>query len=380
MTHCLWTVVLPPVTYKPEFCPPVSVVVPAYNEALVIERTVSSLAASDYPQFEVLVVDDGSTDGTSEIVEDLDLENVRVISQPNNGKAAALNSGVSQARYPIVAMVDADTAFETQSLRVLTQPFADPRVGAVSGNTKVGNRRGLWGRFQHIEYVIGFNLDRRLYDTLQCIPTVPGAIGAFRREAVIEVGGVSAVTLAEDTDLTLAVARQGWRITYTESARGWTEAPTSLGALWRQRYRWSYGTMQALYKHRAAIWRRNEGRVGRRAIPYMVVFQILLPLGSPLIDLLAIYGLAFLNPYLILAYYTAFNVLALGQAIYAFRLDRESLRPLWLLPVQQLVYRQLSYLLLAESLRSALLGLRLRWQTSDRTGQLDSAPKAPSMH
>jgi cellulose synthase/poly-beta-1,6-N-acetylglucosamine synthase-like glycosyltransferase len=272
-------------------------------------------------------------------------------------------------------MVDADTVFESQSLRLLAQPFADPRVGAVSGNTKVGNRQGLLGGFQHIEYVIGFNLDRRLYDTLECIPTVPGAIGAFLRKALIEVGGVSGATLAEDTDLTLAVARAGWRVTYAETARGWTEAPTSLGGLWRQRYRWCYGTLQALFKHRGAIWHRNEGRVGRRAIPYMIVFQVLLPLGAPLVDLLGIYGAVFLNPRLILAYYGAFNLLALSQGVYAFRLDRESLRSLWLLPLQQFVYRQLSYLLLAESVRSAVLGLRLPWQTSDRTGDLQDAPK-----
>src|SRR5205807_3010701 len=154
----------------------------------------------------------------------------------------------------------------------------DPLVGAVAGNTKVGNRRGLLGRWQHLEYVMGFNLDRRLYDVLRCMPTVPGAIGTFRRAALSDVGGVSTATLAEDTDLTLAIGRAGWRVVYAERARAWTEAPATLPGLWRQRYRWCYGTLQAVWKHRAALWRRaeNERRIGRLGLPYLILFQIAL--------------------------------------------------------------------------------------------------------
>src|SRR6266566_3803138 len=185
---------------SPAYLPPVAVVVPAYNEAVGIEPAVRSLAASDYPEFEVVVVDDGSTDDTAEIVERLALERVRLLRKPNGGKASALNSGIAVSSAPAVVMVDGDTIFEPEALRLLVQPLRDPTVGAVSGNTKVGNRRGLLGRWQHIEYVIGFNLDRRLYDVLQCMPTVPGAVGAFRREALDDVGGFSGATLAEDTD------------------------------------------------------------------------------------------------------------------------------------------------------------------------------------
>ena len=212
------------------FAPPVSIVVPAFNEAVGIERTVRSLAASDYPELEILVVDDGSTDGTAEIVDGLGLPQVTVLRQPNAGKPAALNHGIEEARHDIVVMVDADTIFEPKTIGHLVQAFRSPEVGAVSGNTKVGNRRGLLGRWQHIEYVMGFNLDRRLYDVLQCMPTVPGAIGAFRREALADVGGISGETLAEDTDLTLALGRAGWRVVYEENARAWTEAPATLGA------------------------------------------------------------------------------------------------------------------------------------------------------
>src|SRR5204862_8207545 len=228
------------------------------------------------PEVEGIVVDAGSTDGTGEPVEGLGLPCVRVLRQANAGKAAALNLGIGAARHDVVVMVDADTVFEPRTLHALVAPLRDPGVGAVSGNTKVGNRRGLLGRWQHIEYVMGFNLDRRLYDVLQCMPTVPGAIGAFRRQALAEIGEISDATLAEDTDATIALGRAGWRIVYVEEARAWTEAPSSLGALWRQRYRWCYGTLQSIWKHRAAFWRKGEERIGRRALPYLVLFQIAL--------------------------------------------------------------------------------------------------------
>jgi cellulose synthase/poly-beta-1,6-N-acetylglucosamine synthase-like glycosyltransferase len=242
----------------------------------------------------------------------------------------------------------------------------------VSGNTKVGNRRGLLGRWQHIEYVTGFNLDRRMYEVLQFTPTVPGAIGAFRREALEEVGGMSSDTLAEDTDVTLAIGRTGRRVMYAERARAWTEAPATLGGLWRQRYRWSYGTMQAAWKHRGAVFSSDprEARIGRRAIPYMVFFQILLPMIAPVIDVLALYGLIFTDPIPVAAGWLAFNALQLALAAFAFRLDRESLRPLWALPLQQFVYRQMMYLVIIESTISALVGIRAQWRAIERTGDV----------
>ncbi|MFL5930840.1 MAG: bifunctional polysaccharide deacetylase/glycosyltransferase family 2 protein [Gaiellaceae bacterium] len=358
---------------RPEevFEEPVSIVVPAYNEAVGIERAVRSLAASEYPEVEVVVVDDGSTDGTADLVEALGLPNVHVLRQPNQGKPAALNRGVEAARHEVIVMVDADTVFEPGTLRSLVQPFASPEVGGVSGNTKVGNRRRLLGRWQHIEYVMGFNLDRRLYDTLQCMPTVPGAIGAFRRQTLLDVGGVSSATLAEDTDLTLAVGRAGWRVVYVEDARAWTEAPSSLRALWRQRYRWSYGTLQAVWKHRAAMWSRGESRIGRRGLPYLVLFQITLPLLAPLIDLFSLYGLLFLQVQEVLAFWIVFTTLQLGLGWYAFRLDGESPRVLWSMPLQQFVYRQLMYLVVIESILTAIRGTPLHWRPMSRSGEVE---------
>ncbi|GAA2838042.1 glycosyltransferase [Kitasatospora paracochleata] len=360
--------------WGPPVTEPVSVIVPAYNERAGIEAAVRSLLASDHP-VEVIVVDDGSTDGTADLVESLNLPYVRVIRQANAGKPAALNNGLRHARAELVVMVDGDTVFERDAVRMLVQPFADRRVGAVSGNAKVVNRGGLLGRWQHIEYVVGFNLDRRLFDLAECMPTVPGAVGAFRRSALLRIGGVAGETLAEDTDLTMALCRAGWRVVYEERARAWTEAPASLGALWRQRYRWCYGTLQAMWKHRGALGQRGQsGKLGRRGLLYLLVFQVLLPLLGPVVDVFALYGLAFLDPVRIIGLWLAFQALQAATAVYAFRLDGERLGPLWTLPLQQVVYRQLMYLVVIQSVCTALAGSRLRWQRMQRYGTLQVPP------
>ncbi|MEU5532091.1 bifunctional polysaccharide deacetylase/glycosyltransferase family 2 protein [Streptomyces sp. NPDC020362] len=353
---------------------PVSVIVPAYNESAGIEAAVRSLVASDHP-VEIIVVDDGSTDGTADLVESLRLPGVRVIRQQNAGKPAALNTGLAAATCELVVMVDGDTVFEPDTVRTIVQPFADPRVGAVSGNAKVVNRGGLLGRWQHIEYVVGFNLDRRLFDLAECMPTVPGAVGAFRRRALLDLGGVSDVTLAEDTDLTMALCRDGWRVVYEEGAVAWTEAPASLNALWRQRYRWCYGTLQAMWKHRGALAQRGAaGKLGRRGLVYLLLFQVLLPLLAPVVDLFALYGLLFLDPVRIAGLWLAFLLLQLLMGLYAFRLDGERPGPLWSLPLQQFVYRQLIYLVVIQSVFTAVSGSRLRWQRMERYGSLQDAP------
>jgi len=355
----------------PAFTPPVSILVPAFNEAVGIERSVRSLAGSRFPaRFEVLVIDDGSTDGTADLVEALGLARVRVLRQANRGKSAALNAGLTAAKHDIVVTVDGDTVFEPDALMHVVAPFRDADVGAVSGNTKVGNRSGLLGRWQHIEYVMAFSLDRRMYEMLDCMPTVPGAIGAFRRAALVDVGGFSGATLAEDTDITLAIGIAGWRVEYAPDARAWTEAPSTLHALWRQRTRWSYGTLQSLWKHRGAFWQRDDGRIGRRALPYMLLFQIVLPLAAPLIDLFAIYSILFLDPLPILAFWLAFNAVQFVLAWAAFGWDGESRKPLWSLPLQQIAYRQLMYLVVVDSVLVALMGTRLRWHRLARTGDV----------
>ena len=358
------------VRHGPGYLPDVSVVIPAYNEAAGIAATIRSMVTNRYRgRIEVIVVDDGSTDGTAAIARNLRIPYVRVISQPNSGKPGALNRGIAEAHSGILILVDGDTIFQADTIGRLIAPMAAADVGAVSGNTKVGNRRGFLGGWQHLEYVMGFNLDRRLFDLLGTIPTVPGAIGAFRRAALAAVGGVSTDTLAEDTDLTMALCRSPWRVVYAPDAIAWTEAPSSLRQLWRQRYRWSYGTMQAMWKNRRAVIERGpSGRFGRYCLTYLALFHVLLPLIAPVVDIFSIYGLAFLNPVKVTLFWLTFVLLQALAGGYALRLDGERLRPLWLLPLQQVVYRQLMYLVTIQSVITALIGTRQRWQAISRAG------------
>ncbi|WP_330458126.1 glycosyltransferase [Streptomyces sp. NBC_00820] len=364
-------------SWGPPVTEPVSVLVPAYNEAKCIENTVRSLMASEHP-VEVLVIDDGSSDGTARIVEGMGLPNVRVVRQLNAGKPAALNRGMANARHDLIVMMDGDTVFEPSTVRELVQPFGDPRVGAVAGNAKVGNRDTLIGAWQHIEYVMGFNLDRRMYDLMRCMPTIPGAVGAFRRSALERVGGMSDDTLAEDTDITMALHRDGWRVVYAEKARAWTEAPESVQQLWSQRYRWSYGTMQAIWKHRHAVLERGpSGRFGRVGLPLVSLFMVLAPLLAPLIDVFLLYGVVFGPTQKTIVAWLGVLALQAVCAAYAFRLDRERMTHLISLPLQQILYRQLMYVVLLQSWITALTGGRLRWQKLRRSGGVAAPPTAP---
>ena len=250
----------------------------------------------------------------------------------------------------------------------------------MAGNARVADRRSLIARWQHIEYVIGFNIDRRVQDAWGVITTVPGAIGAYRRVALTGVGGVSDDTLAEDTDLTITLGRAGWRVVYQPTARAWTDAPASFAQLWRQRYRWSYGIMQSLWKHRHAVLERGRsGHVGRIGLLLTGLFQIVLPLVAPMVDVYLVYGLVYLDPVRTGAIWGAALVLQLTAGVVAFRLEREPLRGLLLLPLQQIVYRQLMYAVLIQSVASAVAGTRLRWQKIPRAGLFSAAPATASM-
>ncbi|MCE7009478.1 glycosyltransferase [Kibdelosporangium philippinense] len=368
----------------PWYSPPVSVIVPAYNESANIVATVQSLLANTHTaDVEVIVVDDGSTDDTADLVLALGQPGVRVVRQRNSGKSVALNTGIAHAAHDILILVDGDTVFEPETIGHLVQPMIDPTVGAVSGNTKVANRRSLLGRWQHLEYCAGSNLDRQILNALQCIPTVPGAIGAFRREALRQVGGISSQTIAEDTDLTIAITRAGWRVTYTPDARAWTEVPATLGALYKQRYRWSFSTFQSMWKHRGS-WRDSgpSGRMGRYGLIYLFAFQLLLPLLGPAMDVFVLYGMFVADAPYAIVIWLLFLAIQTAGAGYALYLDGESLRPLWGLPLQQVVYRQLTYLVVIQSIVTAMHGAQLQWQTNRRTGQaakaLTYAAKPPS--
>ena len=353
---------------------PVTVIVAAHNEEVGIAATVSSIAASDYPDLRIIVVDDGSTDRTAQIVRMLAFDNVRLIVQENAGKWAALNAGIAAANTEVVVMVDGDTIFEPDTVREVVQPFADPEVGAVAGNAKVGNRSKIVARMQHVEYSVASALERRMYAWFGVSPCVPGAIGAFRRHALIEVNGLSCDTLAEDSDLTIALARRGWRIDYVPTARAWTEAPSTWRGLLKQRRRWSYGVLQVIAKHRGALVEPGRGgRLARIVFPYQVFVSYIMAVFAPAIDLMLVHNLVF-EPEARLAtllVWSTLNVVNTGVIVHALHVDGERAWPVWWVAfAQQFLYRQVLYIAALRSMVAAVLGVRQPWQTASRVGGL----------
>lgn len=359
------------------YAPLVTVLIPAYDEARVIEGSVLSLLRGEYENIEVLVVDDGSRDGTADVVDRIAAvkPRVRCLRKPNGGKASAANLGVREARGEIIVAVDADTVVSPDAIRRMVEHFADPDVTAVCGNVEVGNVHSWLTAFQAIEYVTSQNFDRRAFAALNCIGVVPGALGAWRRDAVLAVGGYSGDTLVEDADLTITMLRAGGVITYEPRAIGRTEAPESLGALWRQRVRWTYGTYQCLAKHRAALLR---GSLGWVALPNLLLFQVIFPIASPLGDAAMAHAIVTGQWSAFLSGYLGFLTMDVVASVLAFRLDRKPLRWLALLLVQRFTYRQFLYAVSLWSLVSAALGARQGWRKLDRLGTVAPLPARPT--
>jgi cellulose synthase/poly-beta-1,6-N-acetylglucosamine synthase-like glycosyltransferase len=370
------------------YAPFVSVIVPAYNEALVIRNTINSLLASHYQNYEIIVVDDGSEDKTSEIVQTSfsNNERVKLFSAATGGKSSALNFGMRHSRGEIVVALDADTMFAPQTIGALAQRFYDPRVGAVAGNAKVGNRINIVTRWQALEYITSQNMDRRAFASLNCITVVPGAVGAWRRELIDKAGGFQSDTLAEDQDLTLSIRRMGYNIGYEENAIAWTEAPDRLQTLARQRFRWAFGTLQCMRKHLDALFRPRYGALGFIALPNVWIFQILFPLISPVMDLMLCYtllsagldwlqqptGYSFTNLRQVLFYYALFLAIDWLAAGFAFLLEKkEHWRLLWWLFLQRFCYRQVMYYVMIKSVAVAIRGATVGWGKLERKATVE---------
>lgn len=371
----------------------VTVMIPAFNEERVIVRAVEGVLASTDVVVEVIVIDDGSSDGTSQAVANAFAGDarVRLMTLANGGKARALNRGLAAARGDIVIALDADTQFEPLTIARLARWFDDPALGAVAGNAKVGNRVNLITRWQALEYITAQNLERRALARLNAMTVVPGAVGAWRLAAIRAVGGYPDDTLAEDQDLTIAIQRAGWTVQYDQFAIAWTEAPETLRALAKQRFRWAFGTLQCLWKHRSAIGSSQPRGLGWVGLPQAIVFQILLAAISPIIDLALLVSVA--TTYVavsahgwaqsshdlqtMLTYWLVFTAIDLLAATIAFALERrERWRLLWLLIPQRIGYRQVMYYVVLKALAQALRGPMVGWGKLARTGRV-TAPSGP---
>jgi cellulose synthase/poly-beta-1,6-N-acetylglucosamine synthase-like glycosyltransferase/peptidoglycan/xylan/chitin deacetylase (PgdA/CDA1 family)/spore germination protein YaaH len=380
----------------PDFKPAVTVIIPAFNEETVIENTVRSALASDYPTLRTIVVDDGSTDATSAVVREKfarEIADGRVLllTKPNAGKAEALNHALQFTKDEIYVGIDADTVIAPTAISTLVPHFADAKVGAVAGNAKVGNRVNLWTRWQALEYITSQNFERRALNVFGAVSVVPGAIGAWRVTAVRQAGGYHTDTVAEDADLTMSLLENDWRVVNEDRALAFTEAPTNARGLMRQRFRWSFGILQAVWKHGGAIRRRS--RLGWIALPNIIVFQILLPLVSPFIDIMFLFGILeyvaarYFHPESTdpssierLAFYFAiFLAIDFIASALAFLLERrvegagedaQLLLHLWL---QRFSYRQLFSAVLVKTVKRAIDGKPFAWDKIERTADVSKS-------
>ncbi len=365
------------------FNPLVSVVIAAYNEERVINKTIHSVLKSKYAPLEVIIVNDGSRDQTEAVIKREFAGNpqVRVFTQSNSGKTEAINRGFRFAEGDIIVSIDADTLIAEDTIPLLVRHFQDDKVAAVSGNVKVGNITNLITLWQHVEYITGFNLERRAFDDLNCIPVVPGAIGAWRKEAVEEVGYFQHDTLAEDTDITITLLRHGYKVEFEVLALAYTEVPEDLKSLIKQRTRWIYGTLQCLWKHRGALFNRKNKALGFVSLPNMWIFQYGVQTFSLFVDLLCILSLFTEHALTTMVFYAGFLLFDLLAAYFAFQMEKESPKPLIWLFIQRFVYRQLMSYVVIRSFFLAFKGVSVGWNKVVRNGnvQLEKATPVKKM-
>jgi len=380
----------------PEYLPRVAVLIPAYNEETVIARTIRSVMMSNYKNIRIIVIDDGSKDRTFDVVQetyakDIASGRVTVLTKPNGGKAEALNFALEQTGEEIYVGIDADGVIAHDAIGRLVCHFANPKIGAVAGNAKVGNRVNLWTRWQALEYITSQNFERRALDLFDVVMVVPGAIGAWRTAAVKVGGGYHSNTVAEDADLTMNLLEQGYSVIYEDQALAFTEAPVNVDGLMRQRFRWSFGILQAVFKHKGAITKHRA--MGLFALPNILIFQILLPLVSPLIDLMFVAGVIhyfvdrYFHPeaastasfYKLLTFFFAFLAIDFMASALAFALERKhpaSKGDGWLLFhiwIQRFTYRQVFSVVLFKTLKRAIDGKPFNWDKLDRTATMSKA-------
>ncbi len=384
---------------SPGYNPRVAVLIPAYNEETVIVRTIRSVLNSDYKNLHVIVIDDGSSDNTAEVARtayasEIATGHVQVLSKTNGGKAAALNFALDRLAEEIYVGIDADTVIAADAISKLIPHFEDPRIGAMAGNAKVGNRVNLWTRWQALEYITSQNFERRALDLFHVVTVVPGAIGAWRTAPVKAAGGYPLNTVAEDADLTMSLLEAGWRVNYEDRSLAFTEAPINAKGLMRQRFRWSFGILQAVWKHKLAFVRNKA--MGLFALPNIVIFQMFLPLVSPFIDIMFLAGIVnyFVDRYYhpeaasaasfekLLAYFGAFLLIDFVTSSIAFSLERRHpankgdgwlLFHIWL---QRFAYRQLFSLVLAKTVKRAIDGKPFNWDKIQRTAKMSKATDA----
>lgn len=355
--------------------PLVSIIVPAYNEEVNAVSSLQNLLKIDYPNFEIIFVDDGSKDETYEKVSYVfgNHPKVKVFTKANGGKASALNFGIAKSKAAYVVCIDADTKLRYDAVSQLMKHFLNDhqhKIGAVAGNVKVGNEVNALTKWQAIEYISGQNFDRRAFANVNAITVVPGAIGGFRKEAIENAGGFTTDTLAEDCDLTIRIIRAGYLVTNETNSLAFTEAPEKTKQFIKQRFRWSFGVLQTFWKHKDTLFNSKYKWLGWLAMPNIILFQYIIPAFIPLADVFMVLGLITGNASKIIPYYILFMLFDAAVSFIAFRMEKEKIsRLIWLIP-QRLIYRWLMWYIMFKAIRKAIKGELQYWGVLKRTGRV----------
>ena len=355
--------------------PFVSIIVPAYNEAEVIQSSLSSLLELRYPYYEIIAVDDGSTDGTYERMREFEGNHygvrVQVFRKENSGKADTLNYGIRRSKAAIVVCMDSDSRLTPDALRYAMTQFGDPAVGAVAGNVKVANRHNIWTKLQALEYIEGLNIVRKAQAFFRTVNVIPGPLGIFRRTAIEEVGGYDSDTFAEDFDMTVKLLAANWKINYEPKAVAYTEAPEALLDIIKQRYRWSRGVLQALRKQKRLFMHSSGTITTPLSLWYMTFEGLVWPAMNIFANLFFVYiALMFGMTKLLVLWWLLLTVLDLLIAVHAILMEKEQLS----LALYSIFYR-FFYILIIDVTKvfatlEELLGLDMTWGKLARKGRI----------
>ncbi len=355
---------------KNGYNPLVSILVPAFNEEKVLSKTVRSLLYSHYRNYEIIIIDDGSKDQTWQVIEKLSRnKRVRGIRlRKNKGKSGALNRGLKSAKGEVIVSIDSDTIFAPQTVGKFVRHFNDPAIGAVAGVVKVGNIRNVITRWQSLEYITGINIERTAQAFMKAILIVPGACSAWRKSAVKAAHGYSSATLAEDSDLTLAVRRAGYQIIQDIEAVGFTESPLTLRALAKQRFRWTFGSIQAFWKHRHILFRMHYGWLGMFVLPRAIIALLLQFIFTPILLFVTIGNVLAGEIGTIIFFLILTSTVQLLVAIIGLILSGEHWRHLLTIPAYRAVYSPMRTYILYSVMMAALKGANVGWNKIARTG------------
>lgn len=417
--------------FTSNYAPPVSVIVPSYNEEATIADSVRSFLTLHYPLHEVVVVNDGSKDRTLEVLmEEFDLyetdqpvrrqlpmaplrgvytsfsERLIVVDKENGGKADALNAGICAASYPLVCCLDADIILEEDALLRIARPMIESsEVAAVGGIVRVANgcefekgriikvktpRKAL-PNFQIVEYLRAFIASRTAWSKLNCLLIISGAFGMFRRRDLIAAGGYTDDTVGEDMELVTRMHRvllendRQYKITFVPDPIAWTEVPDTLRVLRQQRDRWHRGLMDTLFRHRKMLFNPRYGAVGLIGMPYFFLFEFLGPVVEVLgyIAFFAGLLLGVLNTEFALAFFlvaVGLGVLLSTAAVFLEELRLEKYPRWWDIVkltaygiLENFGYRQINTFWRFAAIISFLRG-NTNWGSMERKG-FDSADK-----